>query len=212
MRFFTGLTLVTLIALGSGSPARAGELAIEGHGGYFSWAASNSASAVFGSTGGGIFGGGLRYTVWRGVFVAAGIRRFSATDGQRVFVATPSAPVQELGFPLSVRITPLFATVGYRFLDGGLVVPYLGIGGSVNRYSEHSEVAGEIFDESFSKSGFHGVGGVEVGRGLLRAAAEASYSTVSGAVGLGGVTQVYGEDDIGGWTVVGKVIVAFGGK
>jgi hypothetical protein len=211
MRFFTGLAVVTLVALGSGSLARAGELAIEGQGGYFSWAASSSASAVFGSTGGGTFGGGLRYTVWRGVFVSAGVRRFSA-EGQRVFVATPSAPVQELGFPLSVRITPIFATVGYRFFDGGLVVPYLGIGGSVNKYSETSEVAEETFDESFSKSGFHGVGGVEVGRGLLRAAAEASYSTVSGAVGLGGVTQVYGEDDIGGWTVVGKVIVAFGGK
>jgi hypothetical protein len=49
-----------------------------------------------------------------------------------------------------------------------------------------------------------------VGRGLFRVGAELGYSTVSGVVGLGGVSQVYGEDDIGGFHVVGKVAVAFG--
>jgi hypothetical protein len=39
--------------------------------------------------------------------------------------------------------------------------------------------------------------------------AEAGYTTVPDAVGLGGVTKVYGEDDLGGWHVVGKVVVAF---
>ena len=45
---------------------------------------------------------------------------------------------------------------------------------------------------------------------MLRVAGEASYSTVPSAVGLGGVTKVYGEDDLGGFTVVGKLILAFG--
>ena len=31
------------------------------------------------------------------------------------------------------------------------------------------------------------------------------------AIGFGGVSKVYGEDDIGGWHVIGKVIVSFDG-
>ena len=59
-----------------------------------------------------------------------------------------------------------------------------------------------------------GAAGVEIGHGLLRGGVELGYSTVSSAVGLAGVSKVYGEDDIGGFHAVGKVIVAFdlGGK
>ena len=210
-RFPAVLATWTLTALLAALPAAAGELAIEGQVGSFSLAASESASAVFGSTSGVTFGGALRYTFWRGAFASAGVRTFSK-DGERVFIASPTAPVQKVGFPLSIRLTPLFLTVGYRFLEGRVIVPYVGIGGTINQYSEKSEVAGERFFESFSKAGFHGLAGVEVGRGTFRVAGEASYSTVSGAVGLGGVTKVYGEDDLGGFTVLGKVIVAFGGK
>lgn len=72
-------------------------------------------------------------------------------------------------------------------------------------------MAGESFDEDGSKTGFGFIGaaGVEVGRGMFRVGAEAGYSTVSGAVGLGGVSKIYGEDDIGGVHVIGKVAVAF---
>jgi hypothetical protein len=205
----TAATLVALFAF----PAAAGELAIEGQVGSFSMTASDSASVVFGSSSGVTFGGALRYTFWRGAFASAGARTFSK-DGERVFVQTPTSPVQKLGFPLSVRITPIFLTVGYRFLEGRMIVPYVGIGGSITQYEEKSEVAGDSRNQSFSKAGFHGAGGVEVGRGMLRFAAEASYSTVSGAVGLGGVTKVYGEDNLGGFTIVGKLILAFkiGGK
>jgi hypothetical protein len=50
---------------------------------------------------------------------------------------------------------------------------------------------------------------VEVGRGTFRVGAEAGYTSTPGAVALGGVTKVYNEDNLGGWHVVGKVIVAF---
>jgi hypothetical protein len=190
------------------SSTRAGELAIEVHAGYFEMAAENSASALFDSRGGGTFGGALRYTFWRGAFVSAGARTFSR-EGERVFVAATNSPVQKLGFPLEVTVTPVFLTVGYRLRDGKLIVPYAGIGGSLSSYKEESEVAGEAFDEDRSKAGFHGLAGVEVGRGIFRLGAEAGYSTVPDAIGLGGVSKVYGEDDLGGWHVVGKVIVAF---
>ena len=127
-----------------------------------------------------------------------------------MFAASATAPVQHLGFPLSVRLTPITGTVGYRFRRNRSFVPYVGVGGGVTRYREESEVAGESFSESRSAGTFVGEGGVEYGKGRFRYAVEGSYSIASGAVGLGGISEVYGEDDVGGWAVVGKVVYTFG--
>jgi hypothetical protein len=202
------LFLACALAPAIAAPAAGGELALEAHAGYFEMAAGNSASAVFGSGGGATLGGAARYTFWRGAFVTAGARTFSK-DGERVFVATPNSPVQQLGFPLRLRLTPTFLAVGYRLRDGKLIVPYAAVGGALTFHKEESEVAGESFDEDGSAGGFLGFAGVEVGRGTFRVGAEAGYTTVPDAVGLGGVTAVYGETDLGGWHVVGKVVVAF---
>ena len=172
----TFLAASALLALAPLS-ARGGELAIEGHGGYFDMAAENSASALFGSTGGATFGGAARYTFWRGAFVSAGARTFSK-EGERVFVTSPSSPVQKLGFPVSIRLTPIVLQAGYRFRAGHLIVPYV-------------------------------AAGVEVGRGHLRFGAEVGFSSVPDAIGVGGVSKVYGEDDLGGLHALGKLIVAF---
>ena len=206
----TFLAASALLALAPLS-ARGGELAIEAHGGYFDMAAENSASALFDSTGGATFGGAVRYTFWRGAFVSAGARTFSK-EGERVFVTSPSSPVQKLGFPVSIRLTPIVLQAGYRFRAGHLIVPYVAAGAAITKYEETSEVAGETFDESASKTGFTGVGGVEVGRGIVRFGAEVGYTTVTGAIGSDGVSKVYGEDDIGGLHVIGKVVLAFGGR
>lgn len=206
----TTLAASALLALAA-LPSAAGELAVEAQAGYLGMAASNSASALFGSRGGGIFGGAVRYTAWRHFFLAAGARTFSK-DGERVYVAQANGPVQRLGFPLTVRVTPVFLTVGYRFRDGRTIVPYAGLGGALASYEEKSEVAGQPFDASRSKTGFLGVAGVEVGRGTFRFGAELGFSTVPDAIGLAGVSRVYGEDDLGGLHAVGKAIVAFGGK
>jgi opacity protein-like surface antigen len=208
-RAIVPLALVTAALVVAAAPATlAGEIALEGQVGYFDPAFTKSASAVFGSTGGATFGGAARYTIGHGVFVSAGARSFSK-DGERVFVATPAGPVSKLGFPLSMRITPIFLTVGYRFRDGSMLVPYLGIGGSINKYKETSTVAGVAYQDDISKAGFHGVAGLEVGRGLLRFAGEVSYSIVPNAIGILGVSSVYKEDNIGGFTAVGKLILAF---
>ena len=200
------LAASALLALAA-SPAVAGEFAIEAQAGYFDMAASNSASAVFGSTGGVTFGGAARYTFWRGAFVSAGARTFSK-DGERVFVATANSPVQKLGFPLSIRITPILER-GYRFRNGHLIVPYASAGVSITSYKEESEVAGEAFNTDLTKTGFVGAFGLEVGRGHFRFGAEAGYSSVPSALGLGGVSKVYGEDNLGGAHVIGKLILAF---
>jgi hypothetical protein len=204
----TSTPLALALAAVVATPGVGGEIAVEGQAGYFQMAAGNAASAVFDSRGGGTFGGAVRYTFWRGAFVTAGARTFSK-EGERVFVASANSPVQKLGFPLKLRLTPMFLAVGYRLRDGKLVVPYAGLGGALTSYKEESAVAGETFDEDGTKGGLVAFAGVEVGRGTFRVGAEAGYTTVPNAVGLGGVTKVYGEDDLGGWYVVGKVIAAF---
>jgi opacity protein-like surface antigen len=196
-----------LLAAGAG-PAAAGELAVEAQVGYFDMNAQHTAKALFGSSSGATFGGAVRYTVWKGVFVSAAMRTFSK-DGERVYLNAPGGAVQKLGFPVSVRLTPILLSAGYRYVHWKWATPYASVGASITSYSEKSDVAGQSFDDSFSKTGFIGAAGVEVGHGRLRGGVEAGYSTVGTAVGLAGVSKVYGEDDLGGFHVVGKLILAF---
>ena len=75
LRRFTTLAaapLVTLAALAA--PAGASEIAVEGQAGYRDLAFKNTAQALFDSSGGGTFGGALRYTFWRGAFASVGFR------------------------------------------------------------------------------------------------------------------------------------------
>jgi len=211
MTFRTAVCFATL-ALGPAlAPAAAAAgFGVEAQAGYFSLAATDSARAVFdGSSGGGTFGGQVRYVLGNGFYVAGGARTFTK-EGERVFVATPTGPVARLGFPLDVRITPIFGTVGYRFRVGRSLVPYLGVGGGVTRFRETSDVAGDVREDRRSKGSFHALAGLEFGSGLFRVGAEGVYSSASDSVGVGGVSRVYEEDDLGGFSVLGKVVVSFG--
>jgi opacity protein-like surface antigen len=125
-------------------------------------------------------------------------------------VAAPGGPVAKLGFPLDVRITPIFGTLGYRFHEGRSFVPYLGVGGGVTQFKETSDVTGDVREESRSKSSFHALAGLEFGTGMIRFGAEGVYSSTPDSIGVGGVSKVYGEKDIGGWSVLGKLILSFG--
>ncbi|PYQ19164.1 MAG: hypothetical protein DMF81_22745 [Acidobacteria bacterium] len=58
----------------------------------------------------------------------------------------------------------------------------------------------------------HFIAGVEWGRGVLRVGAEAMYTTVPNSIGVGGVSKIYGETDLGGFTAVGKIVVVAGGR
>ncbi len=202
--------LAGLLIVAFAPSARAQKFGVELEGGYFDLTGSrNSARAVFGSSGSGTFGGAFRYVHRRGFYVAAGARTWSK-DGERVFAASATAPVQHLGFPLSVRLVPVTGTVGYRFRRTRTLVPYVGLGGGVTLYREESDVTGDVRSESRSAGTFLGEAGVEYGKGRFRYALETSYSIATGGVGLGGISEVYGEDDIGGWTILGKVVYTFG--
>jgi hypothetical protein len=191
--------------------ASAGEFGISGDAGYFDFTnARKSAQAVFDGTAGGFTGGGsLRYTFGRGIFVAAGARYFQKT-GERVFVENSSGEVFGLQHPLTVRTVPIYGLIGYRFerRRGLPLVPYIGLGGGVTMYHEEAEIGGlteGVVDET--KGAGYAVLGLEYGRGALRFGIEVMYSTVPNAAGVGGggVADVYNEDDIGGFTAVGKL-------
>jgi hypothetical protein len=192
--------------------AAAQGLAVDVAGGYQDlMQAKSSAKAVFnGKSGGVLFGAGLRYGLGQHLFIA-GWGRYFSKDGERVFVASASGPVFRLGHPLKLRIVPIQGTIGYRFGIGALV-PYVGVGGGITYYHEESTVGGVRDSASHSNGSGHVLAGVEYGKGALRFGAEVAYSLVPNTIGVGGVSKVYGEDDLGGLSLVGKVVFAFGDK
>lgn len=192
-----------------GSPLHAKDFSVALEGGYFDMTnARSSAKAVFGgSSGGATFGAELQITFAKGIFAAAGVRSFHKT-GQRVFVADSSGQVFPLGHPLEVRLTPIYAALGYRLRRLGPVVPYLALGVGTASFREESRVAGVVERESVSKAYGHAAAGLEYGaRRWLRLAMEAAYSTVPDTIGVGGVSRVYDEKNVGGLSVTGKLIL-----
>lgn len=203
-----GLVVLATALLGGAAPAaRAQGLIADAHLGMTSFSASNSMKAVFDSSSAPTFGGRVGWVFGRGIYAALSVRSLSE-DGERVFVADTSSPVFKLGHPLSMSLLPVDLTVGYRFRTRRWFTPYVGLGGGKVSYEEKSTVGGVTEQESRSKASWHVLGGVEVGRGRLRVAAEALYSGVPDGIGVGGVSKVYGESDLGGFTLLGKVVFA----
>lgn len=186
----------------------AAELSLELEAGYSHLThARRSASALFGSAGGLTYGGGVRLGMGERLFLRAGAGYFQKT-GERVFVADSTSDVFPLGHPLTLRLLSFHLTVGYRLPQKRSLTPYVGLGGGLVGYEERSTVGGLEDVESQTEASGRAVVGIEVGRGSFRFATEVAYSVIPNAVGLGGVSQVYGETDIGGLSVVGKIILS----
>jgi hypothetical protein len=190
------------------APARAGGYALHAEAGYQDITnARNSARAVLGSSGGVTFGAGFRYFLGGRFFVGADARYFHAS-GERVFVSGPGQPVFPLGHPLTVRMIPVHATFGYRFSGRRpqSFVPYLGAGVGLTSYHERSVVAEIEETESVTKASGLLLAGFELGRGTWRYGVEASYSWVPDAIGVGGISKIYDEKDVGGFVVLGRIV------
>jgi hypothetical protein len=200
---FRPVALAALAAVLSAPGASAGEASLTLDGGWHDLSnAANSAKAVFDGVSGGLTGGGaLQYGLGESFFIRAGARYFQR-NGERVFVEAPGTPVFGLGHPLKVRIIPAYGLIGFRFLQGGSFRPYLGVGGGITSYNEESDVAGEIITSTARKPSGQAVIGLDYGRGTVRFGGEVMYSLVPDVIGFGGVSSVYGEDDIGGLTAV----------
>jgi opacity protein-like surface antigen len=90
----------------------------------------------------------------------------------------------------------------------GGVKPYLGGGMGVVQYKETSRFAasGENVEDSFTS--YHALGGIEFPLWKwVGAAAEVNYRWVKDALGTGGLSKEFGEDDLGGPSFRFKVTV-----
>ena len=191
----TGVFLLTLV-----SAAGAQGIDIKGYGlvGGMSFAASESFDAVLDTSSGVIFGGGAEVGLpWGGLYVGVGAWQFSE-EGERVFVS--GSEVFRLGIPVTIEVTPIEVTGGWRFKNvSPRFVPYVGAGWSSYAYKETSDFAeaGDDVDDRFS--GFHILGGAEFKlTRWLGVGGELAWTTVPDALGTGGASRAFDETDLGG--------------
>jgi hypothetical protein len=205
------------------------------HFGGITFAARETFDTIFGSPGGFVFGGGGQVLLPWGLYAEVGASRFSRSDGERVFVG-PGDEVFRLGIPVEITMTPLEITGGWRYRPRQRVGPrrpagrpaqprptvapaaargplarwavYGGAGLTSVGYKEQSNFAGsgDNVDERFS--GFHVVGGGEyLPFPWMAIGGEVLWSSVSDALGQGGVSKAFGEDDLGGTTLRVKISI-----
>jgi hypothetical protein len=204
------LALLSVMVVAAAVPVSA-DWAVGAEGGYFAMTnASKSAKAIFdGSSGGGTFGGFVQIGLGRSFFVSAHGRYFEKT-GERVFVSDPGGEVFRLGHPLTIRLVPVYAMVGFRLFQSPRWAPYIAVGGGATSYRETSDVAGLVETASKTKPSGHLAIGVDFLTGPVRFGVEVGYSFVPNTIGESGVSKVYGETDVGGATVVARL--AFGSR
>jgi opacity protein-like surface antigen len=199
-----------------GPTGRTLRFAVFGTAGLFTATAEDTFDAILDTRSGTDLGVGAQ-VAWqsgalRGLFVEFDASRFEET-GERVFVH--EGEVFPLGIPLTVSLTPIEVTAGYRLNQvrrtrGGVVAsPFAFFGGggvgSVG-YSETDD-EGEI-SERFTA--WHVMGGVDVTVWkALQIGAEARYRWVPDGLGTGGVSDAFNETDLGGSTFRVRIGVGF---
>jgi len=169
--------------------------------------ANESFDAVLGKSGGMVFGGGGEIVLPQRIFVGVRMSRFRET-GERVFLFEDE--VFRLGIPVTLTITPVELTGGYRFDFGQRLVPFAGGGVGWHRYQESSEFATDEENVDERHTGYHLLGGVElrVAR-WLGIGGEAQWTTVRDALGAdpNGAAAHFGESDLGGTTFRVKIVL-----
>jgi hypothetical protein len=176
--------------------------------------ARNTFNTVLGQRFEPMWGGGLDVAFRDGIYLDVAVSHFSKT-GQRAFFAGGQG--FGLGIPLTVTLTPVEVTAGYRFqLSSPRLVPYVGGGAGSYGYREESGTTGLSPSEIASGAatfdrrhiGYLAVGGVEIRLGRwVGVAGDVQYTRVPGILGSGGVSQQAGESDLGGVAVRGRVII-----
>lgn len=191
-------------------PPPSREISIHGYGmvGRITFTADDSFDAVLGDSSGTIFGGGARIGLpYGGLFVDVGAWRFSG-DGERVFVS--GGEVIPLNIPMEITITPLEFSAGWQFRirQAPRLTPYVAGGITSYGYRETSDfaVASEDVDDRFT--GYHLMGGATVRlTRWLGVGGEFVWTTVPDAIGSGGVSAEFNEDNLGGTSLRLKIVV-----
>lgn len=174
--------------------------------GSITFQAQDSFDAILERHAGPIIGGGAHVLLSRNIFVEVAASRFKQ-EGERAFV-TATGELFRLGIPVEVTITPLEITGGWRFRKWPRAVPYAGVGYSSYRYHETSDFASpdENVDERFG--GFHIVGGAEYqALRWLAVGGEVVWASIPDALGNGGVSAAFNENNLGGTTLRVKISV-----
>jgi opacity protein-like surface antigen len=204
MRFLIAgaLVFVCIAPASAQVSARSGTVGIRG---YFAidldrMAAQESFDAVLGKSNLTGFGGGVDVlNVWKGLFIRGAVSHANES-GNRVFVFN-GQPIS-LGIPVDVSMTPMEFGGGWRFATRSRMTPYVGGGVLLVRYSEQSSFADAADNVSKTNAGYTVLGGVEVNLWRwLMAGAEAQYRGVPNALGAAPVSQDFGENNLGGFTM-----------
>jgi opacity protein-like surface antigen len=168
-------------------------------------AASQTFDAIFGQSHEPFWGGGVQVALRSGIYVEISASRFRKT-GQRAFESNGQA--FPLGIPLTATITPFEVTGGYRFRLWPAVIPYAGAGLSRYRYVESSDFVDATDNIDTAHLGYLVVGGVEFRlHRWLGVGVDAQYTRVTGILGSAGISQQFGEDNLGGTALRVKVMV-----
>ena len=169
------------------------------------FAADATFDAIFGSATGALPGGGVLVTRRR-LFVEVEASRFRR-NGERAFASDEDG--FGVGIPLTVTITPIEITAGYRFRQQRFsLTPYVGTGLGVYRYREESPAAEPGEDVSATHAGWVMMAGAE--RQLhryLAVSADLRYTHVPGILGQGGLSEAVGESNLGGLAIRFRFIV-----
>jgi hypothetical protein len=168
-----------------------------------SFAAAETFKAVFDTSTGTFFGGGVEVRFKNLAFIQGAIRRYRV-KGERVFVS--GGEVFRLGIDDTLTLMPLELTVGGR-VPIGQIVPYAGAGLGSVRIQEVSDFAEHDEDTDRRKASFHIVAGVEwKGRAPIAVAGEVGFMRVPNAL-AGNVADAFDEHDLGGVQMRIRVLV-----
>lgn len=198
-------TVVLIVPAHAQSPRRVrGHVAI----GMAGFSAAESVEAVAGTNTTRVFGAGATAIgLWRGVFVDVAFF-WQGLDGERVFV--DRGTVYRLGIPLTIHLRPLDVAAGWRFAGRrDRVGAYAGAGLSALSYEESSAFAEPGDDIKTRKAGAVVIGGADLYLGRrARVGADLRYRAVSGVLGGGGVSEAFGDDQLGGYSA--SLRISFG--
>jgi hypothetical protein len=171
------------------------------------FAAKDTFKSVFGESAGPFRGGGVEVVLNRNVFVEISASQFKKT-GERLFRSDDTD--YRLGIPLTAMITPIEVIGGYRLRmrRWPRVIPYAGGGLGSFKYEETSQFSTAEENVEIKKNGFVFAGGAEFRFfRWVGASVDFHYSHVSDIIGLGGISQEFNEDDLGGKAARFRVII-----
>jgi opacity protein-like surface antigen len=188
------------------APDPAFSVRVFGDGGIDRLAAARSFNAIFGKDNGPVYGGGAEVVLRPGWFFRVNAWRFKEQGERALRLENQTF---RLGIPLTVTITPIEVNAGYRFPVGRrrVLIPYVGGGVSSHGYKETSSfaVGEENVNERFT--GYQVLGGVEYRlHRNVGVAGEVQYTTVPDALGAGGLSAEFNENDLGGLIVRARIL------